>query len=363
MRKILIIMYLIISILTFGQEKYSSKLLGTTSGEIIKVTNGDEIHPLASVTKMMTLLLTFESLARDEISMENKVNIPEKFRHIGGSRIWMGRNDVLSVEDLIKSTAIYSANNAAYSLANYVGKGNLPKFVETMNKRAKELGMKNTNYYTPAGLPPYMTGEKMDVSTVKDIYILSQELLKYPEYLKIASLKKTTIRNGEQEFENRNKLLGTYGIYGLKTGHHDAAGYNISIVSKKNNKSVIEIVFGSPDEKTRDKVVLEDLDDFYRNYKYVTFLKKGREIAVIPIKNGVMSQVRFYANENLEKMVSNNTKVQRKVKLRENIEAPIDKGDILGTYEVLLDGKVYISKPLVVTKKIEKKNIFQRIFD
>ncbi|MCK5779540.1 MAG: D-alanyl-D-alanine carboxypeptidase [Psychrilyobacter sp.] len=363
MKKIIIITCFVISTLAFGQNKYTSKLLGSISGDIIKVTNGDEIHPLASVTKMMTLLLTFESLSRNEISMKNKVKIPEKFRHIGGSRIWMGRNDVLSVEDLIKATAIYSANNAAYSLANYVGKNNLEIFVESMNRRAKELGMENTKYYTPAGLPPYMTGKKMDVSTVEDIYKLSRELLKYPRYLEIASLKKTSIRGGGQEFNNRNKLLGTYGVYGLKTGHHDAAGYNISIVSKRNNINVIEIVFGSPTEKIRDEVVIKDLDDLYKNYNYVTLLKKGREMAIIPIKDGVTSQVRFYANEDLERLIDKNVEIESKVILRKKLKFPIEIGTVLGDYEILLDGKLYITKQLIADKKIKEKNIFQKIFN
>ena len=364
MKKIVIGIYLIVSVLSFGQgDRFAAKLLGTADGKIINSINGEKIYPLASVTKMMTILVTYDAISKGEISMDDMVDIPEEMRKIGGSRIWMTVEDRLSVRDLVKATAIYSANNAAYSLAYYVGNGDLDRFVEKMNEKAKSLGMVNTSYYTPAGLPPHMTGTEMDVSTVNDIYKLSMELLKNDDYMKIASMKEAGIRNGQQRFKSRNKLLGIDGIYGIKTGHHSLAGYNISIVSKKNNLNMIEIVFGSPDEKTRDTVVLEDLDKFYIDYGYVDLLVQGEKLGTLKVEDGVESEVNFYAENDYTKLMAKNRKVEKQVTMKKDIKAPVAAGTVVGEYRLLIDGKTYLKSELKIDHSIERMGFFQRIFN
>lgn len=364
MKRIVIGIYLILSILSFGQgDRFAAKLLGTADGKIINSINGEEVYPLASVTKMMTIMVTYDAISKGEISMDDMVDIPDDIRKIGGSRIWMTVEDRLSVRDLIKATAIYSANNAAYSLAYYVGHGNLDSFVERMNEKAESLGMVNTSYYTPAGLPPHMTGTEMDVSTVNDIYKLSMELLKNDDYMKIASMKEAGIRNGQQRFKSRNKLLGIDGIYGIKTGHHSLAGYNISIVSKKNNLNMIEIVFGSPDEKTRDTVVLEDLNKFYTDYGYVDLLVQGEKLGTVKVKDGVESEVSFYAENNYTKLMAKSGKIEKRVTIKEDIKAPVAAGTVVGEYRVLIDGKTYLKSDLKIKHSIERMGFFQRIFN
>ncbi|WP_051251553.1 D-alanyl-D-alanine carboxypeptidase family protein [Psychrilyobacter atlanticus] len=364
MKRIIIGIYLIVGILSFGQgDRFAAKLLGTADGKIINSINGEKIYPLASVTKMMTILVTYDAISKGEISMDDMVDIPEEMRKIGGSRIWMTVEDSLSVRDLVKATAIYSANNAAYSLAYYVGGGDLDKFVEKMNEKAESLGMVNTNYYTPAGLPPHMTGTEMDVSTVNDIYKLSMELLKNDDYMKIASMKEAGIRNGQQRFKSRNKLLGIDGIYGIKTGHHSLAGYNISIVSKKNDLNMIEIVFGSPDEKTRDTVVLEDLDKFYIDYGYIDLLVQGEKIGTLKVEDGVESEVNFYAENNYTKLMAKNRKIEKQVTMKKDIKAPVAAGTVVGEYRLLIDGKTYLKSELRIDHSIERMGFFQRIFN
>jgi len=364
MKKIVIGIYLIIGILSFGQgDRFAAKLLGTADGKIINSINGEKIYPLASVTKMMTILVTYDAISKGEISMNDMVDIPNDIRKIGGSRIWMTVDDRLSVRDLLKATAIYSANNAAYSLAYYVGDGDLEKFVEKMNEKAKSLGMINTSYYTPAGLPPHMTGTEMDVSTANDIYKLSIELLKNDDYMKIASMKEAGIRNGQQRFKSRNKLLGIDGIYGMKTGHHSLAGYNISIVSKKNNLNMIEIVFGSPDEKTRDTVVLEDLDKFYNDYGYIDLLVQGEKLGTLKVEDGVESEVNFYAENNYGKLLAKSIKVEKQVTIKKDIKAPVEAGTVVGEYRILIDGKTYLKNELKIDHSIERMGFFKRIFN
>jgi D-alanyl-D-alanine carboxypeptidase (penicillin-binding protein 5/6) len=266
------------------------------------------------------------------------------------------------VEDLIKATAIYSANNAAYSLAYYVSDGDVEKFVENMNEKARELGMENTTYYTPTGLPPHMTGTGMDVSTAEDVYILSMKVLENEEYMRIASMKEASIRNGEQSFYNRNKLLGIKGINGIKTGHHDAAGYNISISFDRDGDEYIEVVLGSPDEDTRNNLVLEDIDKFYKNYEKRKILSTSTEIGKIKIKYGNIGEIKFYEGMDLEKMLPKTAKITKEVMLAKKVEAPIKKGTVVGVYNVYIDNQLQFRKELRIPKDIEKVGFFKRIF-
>jgi D-alanyl-D-alanine carboxypeptidase (penicillin-binding protein 5/6) len=365
MKKIIIGIFLALSVVSFANNDVRSvaRLLGTSDGRVINVVDGDKIHPLASVTKMMTILLTYEAISKGEISMDDMVRIPDETRRVSGSRIWMAIDDQLSVRDLLKATAIYSANNAAYTLAYYIGNGDVEGFVRSMNKKAISLGMKNTKYYTPAGLPPKMTGKKMDISTVNDIYKLSMVLLRNRDYMTIASMKETTIRNGEQKFSNRNKLLGRDGIYGMKTGHHSEAGYNISIVSKKNGLSMVEVVLGASNEKKRDEVVLGDLDEFYTNYKKRTIISEGEEMGVAEIEGGEETMISFYAPKNYNKLLNNNVKIRKEVVMNKGLKAPIAAGTIVGKYRVLLDDQVYLEKDLTIKHSIKKLGFFGRIFN
>jgi D-alanyl-D-alanine carboxypeptidase (penicillin-binding protein 5/6) len=369
MKRIILGIYLILGILCFGEEKLEekqivAKLVETKNGSVIEEINGEKIHPLASLTKMMTVLLTYDAIESGAISLNDMVPIPEESKEIKGSRIWTAKkNDELSVEDLLKATAIYSANNAAYTLAYYISNGDVDKFVEKMNEKAKELGMKNTKFYTPTGLPSHMTEKGMDTSTVKDIYILSKVLLENENYMKMASMKESSIRNGEQKIKNRNKLLGEIGIYGMKTGHHTEAGFNISVVTKKDDKAIIEVVFGAPTEKIRDNMVLEDLNRVYMEYETKYLLNKGEKLGSAKIVDGEISEISFYAEKDYSKFLPKNVEIKKELKLYEPIEAPLKAGTKVGEYRVFIDGKLYLKSDLVVKVDVKKLNFFQKIFN
>lgn len=278
MRKlILVFIFFQVCFVSFSDNGIVAELVSDENGNVIVSRNIDKVHPLASVTKMMTALIVFEKIENGEINLKDKVTISEEAYKIGGSRIYLKQGERLSVEDLLKSTIIYSANNAAYALAEYIG-GTADEFVKIMRSRAKALGMNSTIYNTPTGLPPSMTGRKMDVSTARDIMKLSTEILKHPRYIKMVNVQKSSIRNGRDEMPNRNKLIGSvHGIDGLKTGHHDSAGYNISISVKRGGKRLVVVVLGAPDEKKRDREVVSLIEKFYRRYEYIEKLKHERK--------------------------------------------------------------------------------------
>ena len=248
-------------------NNFRAVIVGDTKGNVIFAKDADTMYPLASVTKMMSLMVTFDEINAGNISLNDSVRISKNPLKYGGSGIALKAGQMFVLEDLIKASAVYSANNATYAIAEYVGKGSVFSFVTKMNRKLKELGLQNEiRYHTPAGLPTRVTKQPMDEGTARGIYKLSIEALKYKKYIEIAGIKSTKIHNGKISIRNRNHLIGENGVYGIKTGFHKEAKYNIAVASKFQDTDVIIVVMGGETYKTRDKIVLSVLDILNNNY-------------------------------------------------------------------------------------------------
>ena len=248
-------------------NNFRAVIVGDTKGNVIFAKDADTMYPLASVTKMMSLMVTFDEINAGNISLNDSVRISKNPLKYGGSGIALKAGQMFVLEDLIKASAVYSANNATYAIAEYVGKGSVFSFVTKMNRKLKELGLQNEiRYHTPAGLPTRVTKQPMDEGTARGIYKLSIEALKYKKYIEIAGIKKTKIYNEKISIRNRNHLIGENGVYGIKTGFHKEAKYNIAVASKFEDTDVIIVVMGGETYKTRDKIVLSVLDILNNNY-------------------------------------------------------------------------------------------------
>ena len=248
-------------------NNFRAVIVGDTKGNVIFAKDADTMYPLASVTKMMSLMVTFDEINAGNISLNDSVRISKNPLKYGGSGIALKAGQMFVLEDLIKASAVYSANNAPYAIAEYVGKGSVFSFVTKMNRKLKELGLQNEiRYHTPAGLPTRVTKQPMDEGTARGIYKLSIEALKYKKYIEIAGIKSTKIHNGKISIRNRNHLIGENGVYGIKTGFHKEAKYNIAVASKFQDTDVIIVVMGGETYKTRDKIVLSVLDILNNNY-------------------------------------------------------------------------------------------------
>ena len=248
-------------------DNFRAVIVGDTKGNVIFAKDADTMYPLASVTKMMSLMVTFDEINAGNISLSDSVRISKNPLKYGGSGIPLKAGQIFVLEDLIKASAVYSANNATYAIAEYVGKGSVFSFVTKMNRKLKELGLQNEiRYHTPAGLPTRVTKQPMDEGTARGIYKLSIEALKYKKYIEIAGIKSTKIHNGKISIRNRNHLIGENGVYGIKTGFHKEAKYNIAVASKFQDTDVIIVVMGGETYKTRDKIVLSVLDILNNNY-------------------------------------------------------------------------------------------------
>ena len=248
-------------------DNFRAVIVGDTKGNVIFEKDADTMYPLASVTKMMSLMVTFDEINAGNISLSDSVRISKNPLKYGGSGIPLKADQIFILEDLIKASAVYSANNATYAIAEYVGNGSIFSFVAKMNRKLKEYGLENQiKYHTPAGLPTRVTKQPMDEGTARGIYKLSIEALKYKKYIEIAGIKSTKIYNGKISIRNRNHLIGENGIYGIKTGFHKEAKYNIAVASKFEDIDVIIVVMGGETYKTRDGIVLSVLDILNNNY-------------------------------------------------------------------------------------------------
>ena len=248
-------------------DNFRAVIVGDTKGNVIFEKDADTMYPLASVTKMMSLMVTFDEINAGNISLSDSVRISKNPLKYGGSGIPLKAGQIFVLEDLIKASAVYSANNATYAIAEYVGNGSVFSFVAKMNRKLKDYGLQNEiRYHTPAGLPTRVTKQPMDEGTARGIYKLSIEALKYKKYIEIAGIKKTKIYNEKISIRNRNHLIGENGIYGIKTGFHKEAKYNIAVASKFEDTDVIIVVMGGETYKTRDGIVLSVLDILNNNY-------------------------------------------------------------------------------------------------
>ena len=248
-------------------DNFRAVIVGDTRGNVIFAKDADTMYPLASVTKMMSLMVTFDEINAGNISLNDSVRISKNPLKYGGSGIALKAGQIFILEDLIKASAVYSANNATYAIAEYVGNGSVFNFVAKMNKKLKDLGIQNEiRYHTPAGLPTRVTKQPMDEGTARGIYKLSIEALKYKKYIEIAGIKNTKIHNDKISIRNRNHLIGENGVYGIKTGFHKEAKYNIAVASKFEGTDIIIVVLGGETYKTRDNLVRSILNILNENY-------------------------------------------------------------------------------------------------
>jgi len=343
---------------------YRSYVLGDDKGNIFYQENATQKYPLASVTKVMTIIVTLDEIRKGNISIYDEVTIDWEILSAGGSAIPMKSGEKIVVLDLLKSAAIKSANNATYALAKHAGKGSIPRFIDMMNEKAKNLGLeKELEFYTPAGLPDHMTRKKLDMGTANAIYKLSIEALKYPEYIAIAREKTADIKNGEYRLKSTIHLLGKDGIYGLKTGYHTKSRFNITVLSNKNKANIVTVVMGGKSTKIRDDKILSLNEKFHEEYKNKDIVKKDTPVMSIPLVGGYISEVKVYGTKPFSKVVKKDANVSIITEREKELVAPIKAGTSIGTYKVVVNGEVVFKDKLVVKRDIEKKRIMDKIID
>lgn len=343
----------------FGQFETaagSAILMEASTGEILYEKNADVPLPPASITKVMTLLIAFEALEQGLIDWDDDVNITEKAWRMEGSKMFLQVGDKVKLGDIITGISVVSANDGCVALAEHLY-GSENAFVNVMNQRAKGLGMTNSTFKNSSGLP-----SKGHVMSAKDIAVLSRYIIEnYPEILELESQPEFTYNNIRQF--NRNPLLGTFeGADGLKTGWTEEAGYCLVGTAKQNDIRVISVVLNTKSEEERFEASQELLTYGLRNFKKIDFVNAGEVVENISVKNGTKESVPLVANNSISLVipVSREKDVQIVASVdTDTVKAPVEKGEVLGKIEVVLDDKVLAISDISASEDVSRLGFFK----
>lgn len=314
----------------------SAVLMDAETGTVLFMKNAAEALPPASVTKIMTLLLVAEAMDAEVLSLDATVYVSANAASKGGSQIFIKEGEAFTVEELLKSTVIASANDAAVALAEALC-GTEEKFVERMNERAAELGMNNTHFENSTGLDDTVTNH---LTSAYDIALMSRELLKYSSVTDYSNVWQDSIRNGEFVLTNTNRLVRYYeGCTGLKTGSTDKAGFCISATAKREGMHLIAVVMGAETRDERNNAARAMLDFGFSNYGL--YSDPMAELEAITVKRGVKDTSVVYS-ETFTKLVSKADKkrIVKEYEIADYVTAPISNGQVVGSVTYKLDGEI-----------------------
>lgn len=337
-------------------EAPSVILMEANSGEILFEENADEMRHPASVTKVMTLLLVFEAINSGKIKMSDTVTVSDKAASMGGSQVFLEVGEQMSVEDMIKSVVICSANDAAVALAEFV-EGSESAFVDKMNAKAIALGMKNTHFDNTNGLDDTT---ETHLTSARDIALMSRELIvKHPTVLNYTTIWQDTIRGGAFTLTNTNKLVRFYsGANGLKTGFTSKSGYCISATAKRDGLQLIAVIMGAESSDKRNLTAKRLFDYGFANYCYV----EAERPEELPFKVvGGVKGASFGETLPLGKVLPKEQKgnITYECQLQEKVKAPVKKGDIVGKV-IYKSGQTVIGEcDVTAGETVEKMTFFQ----
>lgn len=326
-------------------------LVDEDSGTVLYEKNADARRPIASITKVMTLLLTFEALEAGKISLDDFVPVSEHAYHMGGSQIWLEPGEEMTLNDMLKAICISSANDAAVAVAEYVG-GSEPAFAEMMNARAAELGMTNTHFVNACGLD-----EPEHLSTARDVAAMSREmLLHHTEVRDYCSIWMDTLRGGATQLVNTNKLLKSYsGITGLKTGTTGKAGVCISASAERDGLRLIAVVLGAASGKERFQAASTLLDYGFSHFESAAAELPADAPLSLPVERGTAESVAltYTAPERCLMPKGESGTLQIALDLPQKLAAPIRAGETVGTVKISNGSAELASYPVTAAQDVD----------
>jgi serine-type D-Ala-D-Ala carboxypeptidase (penicillin-binding protein 5/6) len=344
----------------------SAVLIERDTGAVLYEKNSDQKLSPASMTKIMTMILIMEALDEGKIKLNEKVRTSEYAASMGGSQIFLEPGEEMTVDEMLKGIAIGSGNDASVAMAEHLA-GSEEEFVEMMNKKAKELGLKNTKFKNPTGLPV-----KDHYSTAYDMAMMAKELLKYDKITNYTGKYEDYLRqNTEKKFwlVNTNRLVKFYpGVDGVKTGFTNEAKYCLTATAKKGNMRVIAVVFGADTPKDRNAQVTKMLNYAFSQYQTTPLYKKDMKIATLKVNKGNKKDVNVVTSEPISLLTKKGTStkdIKKDITLKQSLEAPIQKGDEVGTLTIKKDGKILSKSPLVAGESVQEASwwdLFKRTF-
>ncbi|WP_066312663.1 D-alanyl-D-alanine carboxypeptidase family protein [Bacillus sp. FJAT-29814] len=333
----------------------SAILIERDTGKVLYEKNSKEALPPASMTKVMTMLLIMEAIDEGKLTWNTKIRTSEHAASMGGSQIFLEPGEEMTAKEMMQGIAIGSGNDASVAMAEHIA-GSEEAFIDMMNAKVKELGLKNTVFKNTTGLP-----ESGHYSSAHDMAIMAKELLKYEDITKFTGMYESYLReNSDKKFwlVNTNKLVRFYpGVDGLKTGFTAEAKYCLTATAQKDGMRVIAVVFGAPTSKDRNAQVTKMLNYAFAQYQTHPVLKRNQAIGEAKISKGEDKRVAALTSEPLSLLTKKGEKmadVEQKVILEKKLKAPIKKGDKVGTIKLVKDGKVLLESPLVAGKDVKE---------
>ena len=354
--------------MTFGAEaaplelaSKSALLMDAATGTILYEKNSHEAMPPASVTKVMTMLLIYEAEEDGQFTWQDSVQVSEHAASMGGSQVFLEPGETQTAAEMTKCIAIASANDAAVAMAEFVA-GSEEAFVERMNKKAQELGMKETHFVNACGLD--VDGHE---TSAYDIALMSRELMtRFPEIREYTTTWQDTIvhktRKGESEFglTNTNKLIKWYeGATGLKTGSTGKALYCLSGTAERDGMHLIAVVMAAPDFKVRFQETMKLLDYGFANYSTEKGLPTGEKMAEISVTKGMADTVDGIVKEEISFLLKKDggKEWETKTEVLPRIDAPVQEGEKLGEVIYLINGEEVGRTELIASENVEKTDL------
>ncbi len=333
----------------------SAVLMELSSGNLVYEQNPDMQLAPASITKIMTMLLVMEHIANGNLSYTDQVSASEHACSMGGSQIWLEPGEVMTVDELLKATAVNSANDAAVALGEAVA-GTEEAFVALMNQKAQELQMVNTTFKNASGLD-----EQGHITTARDIAIMSRELLSYPDIIGYTTIWQGELRGGETALTNTNKLVRFYdGITGLKTGTTDSAGHCLSASAKRGDLEFVAVIMGSSSTNNRNAAARKLLDYGFATYCVYTPPQDNQPPEQIKVSRAKSDFLKIAPDSSQKVVVKKSIadKLQSKIDLPQKVTAPIKKGDKIGQIDYFTDSETVLTVPIVACEDMPKLSFF-----
>ena len=309
-------------------------LIDQDTGTVLYEKNADQQMPIASITKVMTLLLTFEAIHDGRLTLDTLVPVSEHAYHMGGSQIWLEPGEQFTLDEMIKAICVSSANDAAVAVAELVG-GSEQGFVQMMNDRAAELGMTNTTFHNACGLDT-----EGHLSTARDVAIMSRQILTTcPEVLHYTGIWTDTLRGGATQLVNTNKLLRRYnGITGLKTGTTGGAGVCISASATRDGLNLIAVVLGAPSSKDRFEAAATLLDYGFAAWRAAPLPAMEDRPLLIKVKGSAEESVPLEYSALPESILmpkESAAELTAQLTLPDELDAPVQQGQAVGMVRIL----------------------------
>jgi D-alanyl-D-alanine carboxypeptidase (penicillin-binding protein 5/6) len=343
----------------------SAVVMDAGSGEVLFEKDAHRQNPPASMTKMMLMLIVAERVRDGSLHWDDRITTSAWASKVGGSQVYLKEGEVFSLSEMMEAIAIHSSNDASVAVAEAVA-GSSDAFVELMNQRAKELGMRDTVYHSPHGLPPGK-GQEADSTSAYDMAIVARELVKFPEILKWSGTKEAPFRNGTMTLTNTNRLVRETGwVDGLKTGYYREAGFSVTATAKRDNLRLIAVVMGAPQKRDCFGEAAKLLTKGFGEYKALPAVKKGDVVASdVAVKDGKPGFVRVIAGESLNVLSKRTDKPNFSVKLvlAGDVQAPLSANARVGDV-VVKEGDTVVGRvPALAADAVEQKpSLWKRLF-